>query len=145
MDIIVKNQQLDHLKSKEISQFINEQGSEIYKNNKFFKDLYDMMEDEKFRKFYKKYYYDWGEIKVMTMYMKLYETIEKEYFNKFKKKISKELILYIIREIFSNKESRKFTIEKFKEFETGNYLKKRIKNKEKNKKKLKNMMNIMKN
>ena len=33
------------------------------------------MQNEQFRKFYDKYYRNWGEIEVMMMYMKLYESI----------------------------------------------------------------------
>ena len=55
-----------------------------------------MMQNKEFREFYDKYYSDWMEIQVMVMYMKLYDNIESEYFKIFNKKISKEVILYIV-------------------------------------------------
>jgi len=121
MDIVKKtpNTTIDlfNIVNTQVKQFINDEGNAIYRQNEYFKDLHDMMQDKKFRVFYNKYYKDWGEIKVMMMYMKLYENIEKEYFIKYNKKISKEMVLYIVREIIRNRETRKITLLKFREFE----------------------------
>ena len=78
------------------------------------------MQNEQFRKFYNKYYKNWGEIEVMMMYMKLYESIEKEYFQQFNEKISKEKVLYIVKQIIKNKNSRKYTFQQFKDFKDLN-------------------------
>ena len=119
MDLVVKNNQVDFVKDKKLETFIKKEGKQIYDKNTFFKDLHNMMQNEQFRKFYDKYYKDWGEIKVMMMYMKLYESIENEYYQQFGKKISKEKVLYIVRQIIRNKESRKYALEQLKNFENN--------------------------
>ena len=131
MDLVVKNNQVDFVKDKKLETFIKKEGKQIYDKNTFLKDLHNMMQNEQFREFYDKYYKDWGEIKVMMMYMKLYENIETEYLKKYNEKISKEMIMYIIREIIRNNDTRQFTLKKFKEFEEGiNNKNKQIKNKQ---------------
>ena len=114
---------LENIQLKKIEKIINKEGNKIYNNNTYFKDLHDIMQNEKFRKFYDKYYKNWGEIEVMMMYMKLYESIEKEYFQQFNEKISKEKVLYIVKQIIKNKDSRKYTVkqlQQFKNFEKSN-------------------------
>ena len=106
---------LENIQLKKIEKIINKEGEKIYNNNTYFKDLHDMMQNKQFRTFYDKYYRNWGEIEVMMMYMKLYESIENEYFQQFNEKISKEKVLYIVKEIIKNKGSRKYTLNKFKE------------------------------
>ena len=138
MNKIIKNTNttldtLSNINLEKLEIIINKEGNKIYQNNDYFKDLHNMMQNKEFRNFYNKYYKNWGEIEVMMMYMKLYESIENEYYNSFNKKISREQILYIVKEIIKNKNSRKYTFKQFKEFKSGNN--KLIKNIKNNKKK----------
>jgi hypothetical protein len=92
-------------------------GSDILKNNKFFKDLDSVMDKKNnFRLFYDEYFKDFTDIKTMIFYMKLYETIELEYEERHGVNIEKELLAYMIKEIMHDDLSRKNVYESFHKF-----------------------------
>jgi hypothetical protein len=92
-------------------------GSDILKNNKFFKDLDNVMDKKNnFRLFYDEYFKDFTDIKTMIFYMKLYETIELEYAERHGVNIEKELLAYMIKEIMRDDLSRKNVYESFHKF-----------------------------
>jgi len=105
--------------NNEITKNIIDSGKKILEENIFFKELDDMMTDEKFRSFYNKYFNDYSDIKISILYMKLYETIQKEYFKINNHEIEKELLVYMIKELMSNKESLKKIISSFNDFENN--------------------------
>lgn len=119
---------LQHFHNKEIEQFIKNEGTKIYKENEFFRDLHNLMKIKEFSNFYKKYFTDWFEIELMMMYMKLYTMIKDSYELKYKKKISTELHMVLLKEIIKNNESRKMILDNFELFKKGilneKYLKK---------------------
>ena len=43
---------------------------EIYKKNNFFHDLYELMNNDIFKKFYNKYFNNWTDINTTIMYFK---------------------------------------------------------------------------
>ena len=96
------------------------EGQDIYQNNDFMRDLYDMMTNTRFRNFVDKYLCEWNSIKSVIMFIKLFETIENEYQNKFNKKISKELMLYTINNLFKDKELRKLVLRSYHDFQNFN-------------------------
>ena len=51
---------------------IYDKGKEIIEKNTFFKDLSNIMENEEFNTFFKKYLNDWLDVKSIIIYMKLY-------------------------------------------------------------------------
>ena len=60
--------------------------------------------------FYDKYFTNWLDTEVMVMYMKLYNTIKSQYLLKYDKELDKESVLFILREIIRNNESRKYVL-----------------------------------
>ena len=103
---------INKLKKKAIKK-----GSDILKNNKFFKDLDSVMDKKNnFRLFYDEYFKDFTDIKTMIFYMKLYETIELEYEERHGENIEKELLAYMIKEIMRDDLSRKNVYESFHKF-----------------------------
>lgn len=107
---------INKLKKKAIKK-----GSDILKNNKFFKDLDSLMDKKNsFRIFYDKYFKDFTDIKTMVFYMKLYETIELEYEERHGVNIEKELLAYMIKEIMQDDLSRKNIYESFHKFTNNN-------------------------
>lgn len=105
--------------NNEITKNIIDSGKKILEENIFFKELDDMMTDEKSRSFYDKYFKNYSDIKISILYMKLYETIQKEYFEINNHEIEKELLAYMIKELMSNKESLKKIISSFNDFENN--------------------------
>ena len=56
-----------------------EAGEKIIENNDFLKDISELMENEKFNKFFNKYMSDWLDIKCSITYMRLYDEFNKKY------------------------------------------------------------------
>ena len=105
-DIIINNLKKD---------LLNE-GGKILKKNKFFNDLENIMSNSEFKNFYDEYFKNFNDIKVILLYMKLYETIQKEYFEKNNKKIEKELLAYIIKNLMMDNITRKAIFKSFNTF-----------------------------
>jgi hypothetical protein len=98
---------------------INE-GNQIYEENNFLRDLYNMMSDSNFRIFVNKYLDKWDNIKNIILFIKLFETIEKEYYKIFKKNISKQEMLYSIKHLFSDNDLRKVILKSYDNFQKYN-------------------------
>ena len=77
----------DNIVKKNNSFDLKEQGDVILNNHEFYKDLSDLMEDEKFSNFFDKYFTNMNEIKISIVYMKIY----KEFKNKWKELTNTEL------------------------------------------------------
>jgi len=95
-------------------------GEIILKENKFFNDLDFIMNNYEFRYFYDNYFNDITDIKTVIMYMKLYETIQREYKGKNGIDIENELLIYIIKELMSDSNSRKNILDSFISFMENN-------------------------
>lgn len=102
-----------------IKNFIEKEGDIIYKQNDFFKDLHNLMNNPQFNEFYKKYFANWMDTEVMIMYMKLYDTLKSSFKNKFNEDISSSMLLFIIRQIIRNNDTRKIVLDNFKLFKKG--------------------------
>ncbi len=105
--------------SLKIQNFIENEGSIIYKKNNFFKDLHNLMKNPEFKQFYDKYFENWFDIEMMIMYMKLYESIKQSYLLKFNQEIPFTVLLFILREVIRNNETRRMIIDNFELFKKG--------------------------
>ena len=102
-----------------IQEFIKNEGVKIYQENNFFKDLQDLMKNPHFKQFYDKYFTNWMDIEVMIMYMKLYDTMKLTYEKKFNKILDEPTLLFMIREVIRNNDSRKWVLDNFELFKQG--------------------------
>jgi hypothetical protein len=114
-DIIISD-----IDKKNVKTNIINKGNNILKNNVFFYDLEKIMSDNNFRTFYDKYFKDFNDIKVITLYMKLYETIQLEYKERNNCDIEKELLAYMIKQLMDDKNSRKLIFEAFNDYTENN-------------------------
>lgn len=105
---------------KDNKNYILEEGKKILKENIFFNDLDNLMNDQNFKKFYDNYLNNFNDIKVVILYIKLYETIKSEYRDRYNLEINKELLIYMIRELMTDKNSRKMIFDSFHNFTEGN-------------------------
>ena len=63
---------------------VRNEGDKLIQDNEFFKDLTEIMENETFAKFFKKYFYDSTESKITIIYMTLYQEFKtKLHFDQF--------------------------------------------------------------
>ena len=107
-----------------VRQFILNEGNKIYKNNEFFRDLHNLMKNKEFKNFYDKYFKNWLDIETNVMFMKLYEKIKQSYKIKCKKEIDDKLLLFVLRQLIRENESRTIIMENFQLFKEGSKNKK---------------------
>jgi hypothetical protein len=112
----LNNNKIISITNDELKKNIYIEGKNILQENDFFNNLDIIMSDNNFRSFYNTYFKDFIEIKVVILYMKLYETIQIEYEENNGIPIEKELLAYMIKELMSNSESRKYIYEAFYNF-----------------------------
>ena len=91
-------------------------GRKVLKQNQFFQDLCNLMQNVEFAKFYDNYFQDWTDIECMVFYMKLYSTIQFEYQHRFQKSISDETMTYMLHKIMTNAKSRSYAFDIFKNY-----------------------------
>jgi len=110
------NNEIVSIISNELKKNIIKEGKTILKNNDFFNNLDNLMNDNNFRSFYNIYFKDYTDIKVVLLYMKLYETIQIEYKERNGIEIERELLAYMIKELMNDNDSRKAIHEAFYNF-----------------------------
>lgn len=98
-------------------------GEAILKSNSFFKDLMNVMKNEEFRYFYKKYFHDWTDTQTLIFYMKLYSTVEFEYKNRFNAEITDDIMTYTLHNIMTNTNTRRFAMELFRNYKEPSHSK----------------------
>ena len=83
---------------------------DLISENDFFKDLTEIMEDEKFVNFFTKYMGTWLDIKSSVIYMNLYEEFKNKYYKLNKEELDKNLVVYLLTKVMRDKELRPFAI-----------------------------------
>ena len=90
---------------------VRDNGNHLIETNDFFKDLSDIMEDDKFSNFFKKYFFNSSESKITIIYMTLYN----EFKNKWKElndsELDKRINIFLLWKIMRNKDTNKFAIQ----------------------------------
>ena len=94
-----------------------------YKKNNFFDELYNIMKNNEFKKFYNNYLDSWDNCEVMIMYLKLFETIETEYFKKFNQNISHKLMNAYLNKIMNDSKLRQAVIQSFDKYRKTAHMK----------------------
>ena len=87
-----------------------EAGEKIIENNDFLKDISELMENEKFNKFFNKYMSDWLDIKCSVTYMRLYDEFKKKYKKLNNKELDRSIIIYLLTKIMKDKKLRPWSI-----------------------------------
>lgn len=106
--------------STETEEKIFQKGKKLLKENPFFRDLDSIMSQTEFRAFYDKYFNDISDMKTVLMYMKLYEELQLQYReNGCHSEKEKEVLVYMIKEFISNRNSRHMIVRKFSEYFSG--------------------------
>ena len=87
-----------------------DKGEELLDSNEFFKDLTEIMEDEKFINFFNKWFTTLSEIKITVIYMKLYNEFKKKWKQLTDEELDKKINTYIIWKMMRTRNINKFTI-----------------------------------
>lgn len=94
---------------------INKLGKEIIEKNDFFKDLSNIMENEEFNIFFKKYLNDWVDVRAIIVYMKLYSEFKEKYKKLNDDDLDKEVVVFMLKKIMNDKDLRDFSIKTIRE------------------------------
>ena len=86
------------------------EGERKLQNNDFFRDLSDLMEDEKFINFFNKWMCSWADITSTVIYMKLYSEFKDKYKEISDEELDKSIIIYILSHIMRSNDLRPFSI-----------------------------------
>lgn len=103
---------------------LEEQGRQLYKSNKHYRNIATVMEHPEFRDFYNRYISDNLSVKTMIMFLKIYEEIEKNgQFTPYEK-------IALVHKVIQDKKMRewitKYMLEWFNDSSSGNTLRKCI-------------------
>jgi hypothetical protein len=100
------------------------EGERILSENSFFQDLVALMENNQFKKFFKKHMSTWVDVKSSIIYMKLYDEFKMKYKKITKEELEESITVYLLCKLMRDKDLRPFsikTIDKHYEKGKGNY------------------------
>ena len=90
---------------------IRDDGEKLLNNNEFFKDLSEIMENELFRKFFQKYFYNSTESKITLIYMTLYNEFKTKWKELNDAELDKRINVFLLWRIMKDRKTNKFAIE----------------------------------
>ena len=90
---------------------VKNEGHKLLEDNEFFKDLSDIMENETFAKFFRKYFYDSTESKITLIYMKLYDEFKIKWKELNDSELDKRINTFLLWRIMKDRKMNKFTIQ----------------------------------
>ena len=102
------------------------EGERILRENSFFQDLVELMENKQFKKFFRKHMSNWVDVKSSIIYMKLYDEFKRKYKKITKEELEESITVYLLCKLMRDKDLRPFsikTIDKHYEKGRGNYFK----------------------
>lgn len=105
----MNNQLICSNKIKELE--FDKLGKELLSKNKFFNDLSELIDDQKFNNFYNNYMNNLDEIKSTFIYIKLYKVFQKKYTELTGKQLSKHVIMYLLYNIMCDSKIRPILLE----------------------------------
>ncbi len=117
---IVQNQIITNNDSNKL------EGERILRENSFFQDLVELMENKQFKKFFRKHMSNWVDVKSSIIYMKLYDEFKRKYKKITKEELEESITVYLLCKLMRDKDLRPFsikTIDKHYEKGKGNYFK----------------------
>jgi hypothetical protein len=101
-----KNNILIQNKSKEIV----EKGNEILENHAFFKDLSELMENERFSIFFDKYFTNMSESKITLVYMKLYKEFKDKWADLRDEDLDKRINVFLLWKLMKDRDTNHFVL-----------------------------------
>ena len=87
-----------------------EKGDEILETHDFYRDLSELMENEKFSKFFDKYFKTMSETKITVVYMKLYKEFKDKYKELNDEDLDKRINIFLIWKMMKDRNINKFVL-----------------------------------
>jgi hypothetical protein len=113
MDSIIEYNNISSFFNNQENDIINDfknKGDEIILKNSFFKDLIEIMSDNKVKNFFDKYFKTMDDIKTTVIYIKLFRLFQEKYNNLSHKELEDNINIYLLHHVMSNNELRKTMI-----------------------------------
>ncbi len=87
-----------------------EQGGIVLSEHDFYRDLSEIMENEKFSNFFDKYFTSMSEIKISVVYMKLYQEFKKTWKKMTDNELDKRINTFLLWKLMKDREINRFTL-----------------------------------
>ena len=87
-----------------------DKGAEILENHDFYKDLSELMENDKFSNFFEKYFKTMTETKITVVYMKLYKEFKDKYKEINDKDLDRRINIFLIWKMMKDRDINKFVL-----------------------------------
>jgi hypothetical protein len=104
-----KNNKINILVNNESNKILDK-GEEILKSHDFFKDLSELMEDEKFSSFFDKYFTNMSESKITVVYMKLYKEFKDKWKELKDEDLDKRINVFLLWKLMKDREINQFAL-----------------------------------
>ena len=85
-------------------------GQQILDNHDFFRDLSELMEDDKFSNFFDKYFTTMSETKITIVYMKLYQTFKEKWKEINNEDLDKRINVFLLWKMMRDRQINKFAL-----------------------------------
>ena len=96
--------------TKKTSFEILNEGDKILNTHEFYNELSDLMENEQFSNFFKKYFTDMTETKITVVYMKLYQEFKNKWREMNDDELDKRINIFLLWNMMHNQTVNKFTL-----------------------------------
>ena len=85
-------------------------GQQILDNHDFFRDLSELMEDDKFSNFFDKYFTTMSETKITIVYMKLYQTFKEKWKEINNEDLDKRINVFLLWKMMRDRQINRFAL-----------------------------------
>jgi len=85
-------------------------GQQILDNHDFFRDLSELMEDDKFSNFFDKYFTTMSETKITIVYMKLYQTFKEKWKEMNNEDLDKRINVFLLWKMMRDRQINRFAL-----------------------------------
>ena len=89
---------------------MTEKGEKILESHDFFRDLSEIMENEKFSNFFEEYFCNMTETKITVVYMKLYKEFKDKWKEINDKELDKRINIFLLWRMMKDKDINKFAL-----------------------------------
>jgi hypothetical protein len=96
--------------TKKTSFEILKEGDKILNTHEFYNELSELMENEKFSNFFKKYFTNMTETKITVVYMKLYQEFKNKWREMNDDDLDKRINIFLLWNMMHNQTVNKFTL-----------------------------------
>lgn len=100
----------DIIKKNDSFEITKKEGQDVIDNHDFFRDLSELMEDDKFKIFFEKYFTTMSETKITLVYMKLYQTFKNKWNEMNDQDLDKRINVFLLWKMMRDSNINRFAL-----------------------------------